>query len=159
MRDCPHRNAKKPALTMFTDASIQKCYLEKLVGETFLSMLLDSGCTKTVCRKDWLEDYVKILPRINGEKIVTMESTENYRFGDSEVITSYKKVTIPVTIGKQEEFIETKLVDRDLPLLLSKESMKKASVIIDFVKDKATVKWRRDIVRDKLKWTLYNSIN
>ena len=46
MRDCPHRNAKKSALTMFTDASIQKCYLEKLVGETFLSALLDSGSQK-----------------------------------------------------------------------------------------------------------------
>ena len=39
----------------------------------------------------------------------------------------------------QEGFIETEVVDRDLPLLYSKEAMKKASVIIDFVEDKATV--------------------
>ena len=44
---------------------------------------------------------------------------------------------MPVTIGNDKISLETDVVDIDIPLLLSKATMKKSSTVIDFNKDTA----------------------
>ena len=48
---------------------------------------------------------------------------------------SSKLVKIPVVIGSQKFFIQANVVKNELPLLLSRQSMKRAEIIIDFSND------------------------
>ena len=59
-RDCPYKDFNKSQennIKLFTQ-EIQKCFLQKILGETLNLAVLDSGCTKTVCGKEWLKCYV-----------------------------------------------------------------------------------------------------
>ena len=49
------------------------------------------------------------------------------------------KETIPAQIGDTKCSIETEVVDIDLPLLLSKDSLKRAKAVLDMCNDKATM--------------------
>ena len=52
---------------------------------------------------------------------------------------SLHKVKIPASIGNQNIFIESDVVDNDIPMLLSKSAMKKANTSIDFQSDTVTM--------------------
>ena len=58
-----------------------------------------------------------------------------FKFGDGKKVTSVEKIKIPGMIGTQKILIDAKVVSCDLPLLLSKPSLKKAGAVIDFTKD------------------------
>ena len=62
-----------------------------------------------------------------------------FKFGDSKPIKSNKTVTLPVQIGDIKAKITTDVIDYDIPLLLSKEAMKKASTKIDFSNDEINI--------------------
>ena len=61
------------------------------------------------------------------------------KFGDGKTVSSLKSVSIPAQIGKREVSIKTDVIDNELPLLLSKEAMKKAETKIDFTKGKINI--------------------
>ena len=63
----------------------------------------------------------------------------NFKFGDGRKVASIEKVTIPATVGEQPVRIRTDAVREEIPLLLSKTSMKKAEIIIDFKTDTVSV--------------------
>ena len=71
--------------------------------------------------------------------IVKSKSDRIFKFGDGKVVNAYERVTIPATIGSQKGVIECEVIDKNLPLLLSKDSMKKAGVMINFVENNATI--------------------
>ena len=124
---------------MFTEELIQECYLDTLVAETFSSALLDSGCTKTVCGTEWLREYTSGLSEEGRKTIVKSKSDRIFKFRDGNVVNAYERVTIPSTIGSQKGDIQCEVMDKNLPLLLSKDSKKKAAVTINFVEDTATI--------------------
>ena len=113
--------------------------MESLVAETFNMALLDSGCTKTVCGEAWLQHYVQSLSYNEYKQLETLESTNIFKFGDNKVIKSLKRVKIPVIIAGTSATITTDVVQYDIPLLLSKEAMKKARTQIDFEEDKVLI--------------------
>ena len=123
--------------TLFTQ-DIQKCYIEKFVGETLNCAVLDSGCTKNVCGKAWLDSYLNILTERDAQKVVEESSSSSFRFGDGNSKIANKYVTILARIGKEDIMIKTDVIDSDLTLLLSKEAMKKGDLKIDFAKDKVS---------------------
>ena len=59
----------------------------------------------------------------------------NFKFGDGRKVASIEKVTIPATISEQLVRIRTAAVRKEIPLLLSERSMKKAETNIDFKTD------------------------
>ena len=103
-----------------------------LVSECLNQALLDSGAGKTVCGQDWLSVYEdalqKPLENIDDQKIV-------FRFGDSEPVQSIKHVLLPAELGNKQVFFDTFVVSSSIPLLLSRETMKKAKMTIDFSSD------------------------
>ena len=113
--------------------------MESLVAETFNMALLDSGCTKTVCCEVWLKHYVQSLSFEEYKQVQTFESCNIFKFGDTKNIKSLKKVKIPVVIADVSATITTDVVEYDIPLLLSKEAMKKAKTHIDFKEDKVII--------------------
>ena len=58
-KDCPHNvQGSNSKVSLFTQ-EVQKYYVQNVLGETLILAVLDSGCTKTVCRQEWLKYYIK----------------------------------------------------------------------------------------------------
>ena len=132
--DCPNsyeKRSKDISVQLFTK-EVTSEYLEVFVSETLNYALLDSGCNSTVCGENWLKCYLDTLEDSN---IAQMPSANQFRFGDGKIFHSKGKVNIPATIGNQNVFILTDIVDCEIPLLLSKASMKAANTKLDFASD------------------------
>ena len=67
-----------------------------------------------------------------------------YRFGERNLIPAILNVNLPVTIAEKQVYINTDIVPNDIPLLLSRQAMKKAGMTIDFEKDQAIVFGRHE---------------
>ena len=65
--------------------------------------------------------------------------TNIYRFGDGDLFTAIENVDIPIVLGKQHVMLNTDIGASDIPLLLSRKSMKKANMTLDFKNDNAIV--------------------
>ena len=59
-----------------------------------------------------------------------------FKFGNGNICHSIKRITIPVVIAGQNVLLTTEVIENDIPLLLSKDTMKKANTYIDFANDK-----------------------
>ena len=101
--------------------------------------VLDSACSSTVCGESWLEDYLMSLDEKEREKVSYVPSDKMFKFGGGERLKSGGHYIIPATVVGKEILIKTDVVQSDIPLLLSKESMKKAGVKLDLQKDTAEI--------------------
>ena len=145
---------KKPGInfSMFVGcASNQNNNLQTLVTESKGYAILDSGCSTTVCGQSWLDNFVESLSDEDRYQIKIEPSAQTFTFGDGNTVVSKRRVTLPCWMGGEQGVVTTDVVDCNIPLLLSRKSMKLAGMILDFPNDKVTVgKKKRDI---KLKTT------
>ena len=111
-------------ITLFTQ-DIHSCYIEKFVDKTFNCAVLDTGCTKNVCGLSWLDIYLDSITPGDLLIVVDEKSSRSFKFGHGNTVLLTKAVTIPATIGKDDVLITTDVIQNDLPLLPSKDSMKK----------------------------------
>ena len=125
------------------DGSVQIQLLEEtmgtLIGEMLSMVVLDSGCTKTVCGETWLNCYLESLSDEDKKLLHVEDSNSVFKFGNSKLIKSNEEVTIPTVIVDQKVMLTTDVISNDLPLLLSKEAMKRANTQLDFVSDKINI--------------------
>lgn len=123
-------------VTLFTNDPIEQCYF---LGETLGYAVLDSGCNKTVCGKSWLNSYIDTLSR--AEHMLVEKHTDNstFRFGDGDPVVSRELIVIPIQLGSHKLKLMTSVVDSDVPLLISRVSLKRAQAQIDFKHDKLLV--------------------
>ena len=105
-----------------------------LLGETLCSVVLDSVCCKTVCGTTWYDCYLDTLPRDVRENITCSESPAKFRFGNGDVLSSKFSVLLPSRLAGKDIRIKTDVIESDIPLLLSKDSMKSADTVKDFKK-------------------------
>ena len=105
-----------------------------LLGETLDMAVIDSGCPKTVCGQDWYNEYMKSRAE-SDSKIQSLESKATFRFGDSPPVSAIKKVLLPMNLAGKDVHLETEVVPSNVPLLLSKETMKKANARLNFDQD------------------------
>ena len=93
--------------------------------------VLDSGCTQTVCGKTWLNVYYQSLDKKERDAVHLEESERTFRFGDGIIVKSKGKVKIPIFLkGVTGLMLETDIVDKEIPLLLSRGSMRRAGTAI-----------------------------
>ena len=85
----------------------------------------------------WVNCFLESLDETEVEKIYIKDSNETFKFGKGDSIHSSGKIVIPVEFGRQKVTIESDIVEADIPLLLSKEALKKAGTILDFNNDTA----------------------
>ena len=109
--------------------------MDCLLSESLNKALLDSGCTKTVCGEEWLNCYMESLTENELKKVSVEKSDSLFKFGNNKLIKSKRRVNIPCLIGNRNVTLACDVVDCQIPLLLSKESMKKANTQIDFKSD------------------------
>lgn len=146
-RDCPHKGEKQETAHVTEDPDdVEQCNItlftqEKMtVNEVFVvecrnAAIIDTACTRTVCGEKWLKDYQNTI----ADEMKQFYSHKPFKFGDGKVIYSMKRVTIPAVIGSTQCDIDTEVVCADIPLLLSKASLKKAGTILDLQNDKVTM--------------------
>lgn len=95
-----HDEEVEITLMAASDASDVK--MDSLLGETIGKVLLDSGCSKTVCGEQWLRCYMETLTDPEQKSIRTETSTSVYRFGDGQRMrphgASYSHVYWPVRL-------------------------------------------------------------
>ena len=114
-----------------------------LLGETFGAMILDLGCSKTVCGRVWFESYLDTLDDDDLQKVKYEASTSVFKFGDGKRKPSLKRVLIPCVLADKNVVISTDIVECNIPLLLSKESMKRAGMVVNTKNDTVLVFGRR----------------
>ena len=101
--------------------------------------VLDSACSITVCGENWLNDYLQSLSRCDRRKVQQKGSRTAFKFGGGRMLKSEGEYWLPVVIAGKEVTVRTEVVKSDIPLLLSREAMKKAGVKIDLGKDTVTI--------------------
>lgn len=149
-RNCPHSYNKSQRnsfvaedtetvhLSLFGHGGVEYSKkLDTLVGESFGSVVLDSGCATTVCGEEWLKYFIETLPEHELKQVRTEPTTSTFRFGDGKTVVSSRRLVLPCYIGGLKATIRTDVVDCNIPLLLSRDAMKRAKMNINFENDTA----------------------
>ena len=110
-----------------------------LLGETFNHAVIDCGAAKTVCGMTWWECYVDTLDEKERREVNSYPGKSIFKFGDGKEVRSNKLVTFPAIIGKIKVKIVCDVVECEIPLLLSKDSLKKANAELNFFNDSITL--------------------
>ena len=143
VRDCPHNDNSESISDKAPvyDANIVLLNIEEhretesLLGQTIGAAVLDSGCARTVCGSDWYSCFLDTLQDNARKDIKTESSYSVFRFGNGAELKSKFAVGIPCVLAGKHVEIKTDVIDSPVPLLLSKNSMKKARCKLDFSKD------------------------
>ena len=109
--------------------------LNALLEETLGMAIVDSACSKTVCGKVWMDAYREQLSDQDKALVKVYPTSTKFRFGDGAQCISNNLVKFPAVIGKKKVPIEANVVEADIPLLLSRKSMKVAGCTLDFKHD------------------------
>ena len=80
----------------------------------------------------WFQAYYDTLSVHDKKMIEKQDSKDRFRFGDGEIFSSIKSVTLPIYVDGERHFLVSDIVLCDVPLLLSRESLERAGAIIDF---------------------------
>ena len=113
--------------------------LDTLLGEAICHVLLDSGCSKTVCGEKWFECLIDTLSDSERSTIIYEHSNSVYRFGDGQRVNALRRAVIPCILAGNAVKVKTDIVSSNIPLLLSKSSMKRAGMVIDLNTDTVIV--------------------
>jgi transposase InsO family protein len=135
VKDCKYNGLKNQSAeksTFFQSEFVLEEQVTFLIGETVNKALLDTGAPTTVCGKTWLRIFEESLSDKERAEIQTETCDRAFKFGDGDKVVATTKKKIPISLCGKDILLETHIVDNDVPLLLSRESMKKMGAIIDF---------------------------
>ena len=95
------------------------------MSETWSSALLDCGASKTVCGKEWLNQYISNLPQHQQQNIKYTPKQPCISFWRRKESDGYWEGNIPCK-NRGHINIQSDMLDSDIPLLFSRSSMKKS---------------------------------
>ena len=147
-KDCPHDKAEVQVTEDYELQDTENCNLtlltkempteqEVLIIESLGAAVIDTACTRTVCGEKWFSNFVENVKDSDRNKLIINPSRKVFKFGDGKTVESCKTAIIPVKMGQKRCNIQTEVVDADIPLLLSKESLQKAGTVLDLKNDTA----------------------
>ena len=95
-KECPRKiddaDRNQVKLSLFSK-EVYNCYINKFVEETFNHVVLDSGCTKTVRRESWLNNYIDTLSA-DKQKVEESKSDTKFKFREGNTVQGIKEVKI-----------------------------------------------------------------
>ena len=101
---------------------------------------LDTCCSKTIMGTTWFNDYQEMLPNNIAKQIKgPYKSGTNFLFGNGGKKGSLGKFLVPVSLHGCRANVVAELVDSDIPMLISKPTMIRAGMILNFVNMEVTV--------------------
>ena len=129
-------NASSEDIALF-EADLDAGALNGLVGETLNAAVIDCGASKTCCGLPWWESYKSSITEEEQAKVSYETSKRSFKFGDGKTYPSLTSVKFPASIGSKSINIVADIVSANIPLLLSRESLKTAETKINFISDTA----------------------
>ncbi len=113
--------------------------LSKFTAETLNASALDTCCSSSVTGMKWLKIYMQAIPKhlkhlLSGPH----HSKTSFTFGNQQSLCSLGIYKIPVIIANEIYELDVDVIDSDIPLLMSKDHMKKLGIAINLVNDTAT---------------------
>ena len=117
-------------------------------------MQLLTVCGHTVCGVTWLADYLDKLTPMMNKSTEYIESSAKFRFRDGEQAVSLNPVRIPAKIGDTVCYIHCEVVEKNIPLPLSKALLKREIASIDLGKDQIVMLGQPIKVLLQVDWTL-----
>ena len=97
--------------------------------------VVDSGCPEPVVGKAWLRTFETSTDQI----FPVIEKKETFKFGDDICEAEYYK-EIPIELGKMKKTMKVAVVDTNIPLLLSLETLTSWGAILDFAEQTIKLK-------------------
>ncbi len=114
--------------------------MSKFTAEALNMAALDTCCTSSVAGEQWLNIYLESLPDNMKDKVKgPMESNRQFIFGNQGKLKSKARYTIPVRIGGCYNEISFDVIKSDIPLLMSKNEMKRLGIALDMKNDKGSI--------------------
>ena len=111
---------------------------EIFVAEASRSAVINTACTKTVAGEQWFNNFMSNLTEKSMKETEYFPSSTKFKFSDDRQVTAIKCVIFPVVIAGKHCMINAEIVKENIPLLLSKQSLK-CQVVIDMITDKAAI--------------------
>ena len=149
-RDCPHSDkdsfesderAEKIHETHIVLMNLEEAEEKEvsLLGQTVGCTVLDSGCSRSVCGYVWYQCFLETLTEEAKKKIKTKSSESSFKFGNGSQLKSLFNVNLPCTLAGRRVEINADVIESEVPLLLSKNAMKKARMILNFKDDTVSI--------------------
>ena len=88
--------------------------------------VLDSACSSTVCGENWLDSYIHSLDECDRKKVRQTAGEKIFKFGGGTRLKSKGEYHLPATFAGKNVTVITDVVESDIPLLLSRNAMKRA---------------------------------
>ena len=126
-------------IQLYQNSESEPTKLKGLLYESLGAGVIDSGAVKTVCGNLWLKCYLEMLTKEQKELVKYTKSNNVFKFGDGGRVESLNKVKLPAIIGKIQVCIETDVVNSDIPMLISKQSLIKAQAQLNFQNDSCII--------------------
>ena len=96
------------------------------VADTEKSVVAHTACSKTVAGEQWLDNYMKILSDTLLNEVEIFDSHTPFKFGDGSKVYVVRRATVPAQFGDKQCMIDVEIVKKNIPIVLSKYSFKKA---------------------------------
>ena len=136
-KECPDKN-KQPTPILKVDHELvidDEHLVYNAFSDTKNLGIIDSGAAKTVCGQKWYEVYESSLMKEEKDLIKEEESKCTFRFGDGAIVKSEIAKVFPTKICGQDVYIKANIVENDIPLLISKMTLKNAKASLNFDSD------------------------
>ena len=101
---------------------------------------LDTACTSSVAGKKWFASYKRLLGKDKDKIKFEGVPKKRFKFGNRQSLPSLGTYVIPACIAGKDCKLRMDLISSDIPLLISKNAMRKAKVKIDLANDQITWK-------------------
>ena len=124
-------------VVLFT--GFQRDSLREFTKDAQNCIVLDSACSSNVCGREWMDTYLETLSPNDRSKVVQVPGHKVFKFGGGERLTSQSSLTIPGQLAGKPVMINTDVVESDIPLLMSKDAMKRAKIKLNLENDTAEV--------------------
>lgn len=112
--------------------------MTKNIEKEEISVFVDIACTKTVAAEQWFVNYQSNLTENTIKNKIFPKRYDTLKSGAGKQVSAIKIVILPARIAGKACKIEAKIVEENIPLLLSISSLKRCGTITDMNYDKAT---------------------
>lgn len=134
---CPNNNSKEHSETgavniVLLQSSFKSITNQQFLGDTFGHAVVDSGAKSNVVGSVWVDQFIETLSGDELKEVTEERCVTKYRFGDGQEVLSDVKIKLPVVIGGVKQSLTASVVSKELPLLLSFESLNRNQCVIDF---------------------------
>ena len=126
-------------VVLFTTSQSHMGSISEIGIEARNAAILDSACSSTVCGQKWMNEYKNSLNSEDLKKIVVMDGKKRFKFGGGIKLKSLGSYIIPIELAGKKLSLKTDVVDAEIPLLLSKSSMKRAKIKLNTENDTADI--------------------